>query len=293
MSQSRQTQTQNSRRDPYAAAVPLLNQQAAGINGYLSNPNSFATYGGPRVAQMSGTTQGGIDQLAGQAGANQSTGYLSNVLNGDYLNPGNPYTSQLVDSIRSSVMPSINSTFSNAGMSGSTLHQGTLMRGLSDAVAQPLFQNYQNERNNQTQAAQLLPQIESGAALNQIQAGQLREGYDQRNYDAARQQFAETQMAPLMPYANAGGLIGQIANSGGTSSGTSTSTSSPSLGSQILGGAMMGASVLGAPMTGGASLAGLGSGLTNFMGGMTMPGTAANGGWSTTVSPRVLPSLWG
>lgn len=265
MGSSRQTQSQNSRRDPYAPAVPLLNQTAGGVSSYLSNPNSFAVYGGDRVAQMSDTTRGGIDQLAGQAGANQSAGYLSRVLNGDYLNPGNPYTSQLVDSIRSSVMPSVNGTFSNAGMSGSTLHQGALMRGLSDAVAAPLFNSYQQERQNQMSAAQMLPGVESGAALNRIQAGQLGEGYDQRNIDAARQQFAETQMAPLMPYANASGIIGQIANAGGTSSGTSTTTSTPSLGSQILGGAMMGASVLSAPYTGGASLGMMGGGgLTNF-----------------------------
>jgi len=290
MGSSRQTQSQNSRRDPYAPAVPLLNQTAGGVSSYLSNPNSFAVYGGDRVAQMSDATRGGIDQLAGQAGANQSAGYLSRVLNGDYLNPGNPYTSQLVDSIRSSVMPSVNDTFSNAGMTGSTLHQGALMRGLSDAVAAPLFNSYQQERQNQMSAAQMLPGVESGAALNRIQAGQLGEGYDQRNIDAARQQFAETQMAPLMPYANASGIIGQIANAGGTSSGTSTSTSTPSLGSQILGGAMMGASVLSAPYTGGLGMMG-GGGLTNF-GALSnvLQGNPATYGASW--APRVLPASY-
>lgn len=282
MGSSRQTQSQNSRRDPYAPAVPLLNQTAGGVSSYLSNPNSSAVYGGDRVAQMSDATRGGIDQLAGQAGANQSAGYLSRVLNGDYLNPGNPYTSQLVDSIRSSVMPSVNGTFSNAGMTGSTLHQGALMRGLSDAVAQPLFASFEAERNRQQQASELLPQIDSGAALNRIQAGQLSEGYDQRNIDAARQQFAETQTAPLMPYANASGIIQGIANAGGTSSGTTTSTSTPSLGSQILGGAMMGASILGAPFTGGASLGLMGAGSGMMGGGLTNFGAM----------PRVLPAAY-
>jgi hypothetical protein len=271
MGSSKQTTTNNQTRNPYAPAQPGLNTAGGGLNQYLQDPTNFQAYSGPRVAQMTGQTQQGLTDLAASQGGKQSADYLSGVIGGQYLNQGNPYQTQLDNSIISSVMPSINNAFSAAGMTGSTLNQTALTQGLTNGLAAPRYQNYQSERANQQQAAGMLPGISQGNAQNEITAGQMGEQYTQANLDAARQQYAEQQQANIAPYQNAVPLISQIGGAGGTQTGKQTTSSTPSLGQQIAGGAMLGASVLGAPMTGGASL-GFGA---NTLGGMI--GNAAQG----------------
>lgn len=250
MGSSTQKTTSNQTRNPYAPAQPVIGQELGGLSSYLSDPSNYQAYSGPRVAQMSGTTQQGLSDLAGSAGGKQSADYLSNELNGTYLNQGNPYQTQLNNSIISSVMPSINNAFSAAGMTGSTLNQTALAQGLSNGIAQPMYQNYQNERGLQQNAASLLPGVSTQNAQNAITAGQMGEQYTQANLDAQKQAYYEQQQAKIAPYQNAGPLINQIAGLGGTSSGTQTTTSNPSIGQQIAGGAMLGTSLLTSPISG-------------------------------------------
>lgn len=250
MGSSTQTTSSNQTRNPYAPAQPVLNQELSGVSGYLSNPTNFQAYSGPRVAQMTGTTQQGLTDLGASAGGRQSADYLSSELNGSYLNQGNPYQDALDKSIISSVMPSINNAFSAAGLAGSTLNQTALTQGLANGLAQPRYQNYQNERGMQQQAAGMLPGVSQGNAQNEITAGQMGEQYTQANLDAARQQYGEQQQANVNPYLLTAPLVSQIAGTGGTSQSTQTTKSTPSIGQQIAGGALLGSSLLTSPMTG-------------------------------------------
>jgi len=234
MGKSKETQNSTITKSPYDPAQPAIKQSISGVQNWLSNPASSAAYQGG----MSGWTKQGLDNLGASTGAKASSDYLQRVVNGDYLNAGNPYQSDLDASIRSAVMPSINATFSNAGMAGSTMHQGMLMKGLTEGLAAPRYQNYQAERSAQGQAAGLLPQVDAQAAQQALTAGQIKEGYDKAQWD-------ENRTAGLRPYLETQGLLGTYGNMGGTSTGTSTSSSSPSLGQQILGGGMMGLSMLG------------------------------------------------
>lgn len=234
MGKSKQTSTQTQTRSPYSPATGMIDQSISGAQDWLSNPASSAAYD---YTPSDMTTQG-IGKLGAAAGAKASSDYLQRVVNGDYLNAGNPSQSDLDASIRSAVMPSINATFSNAGMAGSTMHQGMLMKGLTEGLAAPRYQNYQAERSAQGQAAGLLPQVDAQAAQQALTAGQIKEGYDKAQWD-------ENRTAGLRPYLETQGLLGTYGNMGGTSTGTSTTSSSPSLGQQILGGGMMGLSMLG------------------------------------------------
>jgi len=234
MGSSKQTQKQTQTRDPYSPAKPAINQSIAGVQSWLSDPASSAAYQGG----MSDWTRSGLENMAASSGANASKDYLTDVLSGKYLAQDNPWQADLDASIRSAVMPSINATFSNAGMAGSTMHQGMLMKGLTEGLAAPRYQNYQAERSAQGQAAGLLPQVDAQAAQQALTAGQIKEGYDKAQWD-------ENRTAGLRPYLETQGLLGTYGNMGGTSTGTSTSSSSPSLGQQILGGGMMGLSMLG------------------------------------------------
>lgn len=195
-------QTQTSTATPYAAAKPLINAQTNAATDYINNPNS-------------------PERQAAQSSAD----YYQNVVNGDYLKEGNPYTQAVIDSITSSVMPSVNGTFSSAGLDGSTLHQGSLTKALTQGMAQPLFSNYQNERSMQQNAAAALP----GAALNASDTG------------AALNTLPISDS--MKPYATQ----------------TQTSQTQQPLWQQIAGGGLAAAALLGAPATGGSSLGLLGA----------------------------------
>jgi hypothetical protein len=235
---------------PYDPAQPAINQSIAGIQQWLSNPQSSAAYGGG----MHDWTSQGLNNLASSAGATQSRDYLSDVLSGKFLNADNPWQADLDASIRAAVMPSINSTFSNAGMSGSTLHQGSVAQGLTSGLAAPRYQNYMAERANMGQAAGLLPQVDNQISQNLLTAGQTSEAYD-------RAKFEEQRLAGLRPYLETAPLLQGYGKMGGTQTGTTTSKSSPGLGQQIAGGVMTGVGL----MTGMPQLGMIGTGVGNMM----------------------------
>lgn len=257
--------TQKQESSPYAPVQPLIKGLATGAESYINDPNASAVYSGQRTVPISAATQSGIDTLAAGAGAGASQDYLKKVLAGDYLNSGNPNIQGVLDAIRAQVAPQVNSTFSNAGLANSTLHQGMLAKALTQGYAQPLFANYEAERARQDAAAGLLPQIETQAGRNAVDAGQIGEGYTQRQLDAARALFEEQRTAGLkplseaLPFAQLGGLGGTA-----SSQGTDVTKSKQPLGNMIGGGLLTAAGILGAPFTGGASLGltGIGSSLT-------------------------------
>lgn len=238
-----QKNAQSQTRDPWAPVKPLLQSQTAAAQSYMADPASRAVYQGPRVAGMSDRTRTGLDNMFGSAGARTSEDYLKSVVGGDYLNAGNPHIGQVQDAVRAAVMPSVNSAFSSAGMSGSTLHQGMLGKALTQGMAEPLFQNYENERSRQMQAAAALPGVSQGIIGNQIGAGQMAEGYDQAAIDAARQKFEEERTAALKPVLETLPISTSIGGMGGTSSSTTTQTTKPSPFQTALGAGMMGASM--------------------------------------------------
>ena len=237
MGKSKQTQSTNQQtsqtRDPYAPAKPLINDSIGGVQDWLNNPMSSQAYTGG----MSDRTQQGLDMLGGAQGAKASSAYLQDVMGGKYLNAENPHQAALDESIRASVMPGINSAFSSAGMGNSTMHQGMLMKGLTQGLAAPRYQQYQNERAAQGQAAGLLPGIDAMAGEQTLRAGQYEDAFN-------RGQWEDQRMAGLRPYLETGGLLQGYGNMGGssqgTTNGTTTTSSQPSMGSQILGAGMMG-----------------------------------------------------
>ena len=70
------------------------------------------------------------------------------------------------DSIRSAVMPGINSTFSKAGMTGSDPHQYNLEKGLADAISPYAWQNYNQGMSQMANAATAAPQLDAQVAAN-------------------------------------------------------------------------------------------------------------------------------
>ena len=129
------SKTQSTTSNPYGPSQPLYGKSASIVQDYLSNPNSTAVYDGKRSMDPSQYTKDGLSALANNAGYAQSRALMSDVVGGKYLDAGNPYIQKVQDQVQSSVMPGLNATFARSGMMGSTMHQGTLARGLSDGMA--------------------------------------------------------------------------------------------------------------------------------------------------------------
>lgn len=254
------TQTSHQQRDPWAPATPLLQQTLGGMQSWLDGPMAFETYKGPLMAGMSDQTRAGLDGL-GQAGSGAGASYMKDVMGGKYLDAGNPHLDALKSRVMADVMPGINAQFGKSGMVGSTLHQGSLARGVTDGLAPSLFQNYENERNRQMQAAGQVTGMERQSSLDQIMGGQVREGYDQKNIDADRWRFEQERTAGLRPYQEMFPMLSGIAGMGGTQDGTTTTREKTPAWQTALGAGMMGLGL----MTG---MPGLGMGGMGAMGGM-------------------------
>ncbi len=258
MGSKRQTQT----RDPYAPSQPLFQQSADIMKKYLDDPNSTAVYDGQRTVGPSDYTKQGVDALANNKGYDQSRDYMSRTLKGDYLT-NNPELANLQQSVRSSVMPGLNATFAKSGMMGGTMHQGAVMRGLTDGMAAPMFQNYENERNRQQQAAGLLPQLDQANAQNKLTAGQMSEGYDRERIGADMQKWQEQQDAPLRALQKTYPMISNLGQQGGTQ--TTTQQANPwEVGAGV---GMMGLQTMMGVPTGVGGFGSLGAGMRGMFGG--------------------------
>ena len=259
-----QISNQSSTKDPWAPAQAGLTDLLGNAKNWLDTSSQRGPYGGQTYADLSAPTQSGIGQLTAGGNTGAAQGYFSNLINGGTLDPSsNPALAGVVNSVTSSVMPSINSAFTKAGMYGSTPNQTALAQGLANGIAQPLFANYANERQMQNQAAANAPQFNQQAAGQNLQAGQILQDQQQKGIDQAVNNYYFQQNQPLNAMNQAAGIINPIAQMGGTTntSGYENSTkyanSSPL--QQALGMGMMGASMFGSQ--------GMFPGVGNAMGG--------------------------
>lgn len=259
--------SQTSSNSAWAPTQPYLQGGVQGLGDWMTGAGA-TSYQGPRVADLSGVTRDAIDRLTASPGASRATSYYNDVLGGKWLDQGNPYMERLQDAVKASVMPNINSMFSANGLVGSTAHQGVMSRELGRAMAEPLFQAYENERGRMDNAAGALPQVDQIINGNYLQAGNILDQYSQNLVNAQQQQFEEDRAAPVRGIMEAMPTLSGLGSQFGTqtSKGTSTTTQKTPLGQQILGGAMMAGQLLAAPMTGGASLGGMiGNGMGNMI----------------------------
>lgn len=145
-------------------------------------------------------------QAQGVAGQMQpGIGYANDVLGGQYLN-SNPYTQGLMQQAGNDAANHANSTYSLAGRTGSGAAQTNLARGVDYAENQVGFQNYQNERGLQNNAAAMLPGLTAG------------------QFSGYQPYLAATQLAGQLPYYGASTLasVPGMFNGYGTQTGTQT-----------------------------------------------------------------------
>lgn len=214
---------QSTTSTPWSEQVPYLKQGFQEAKRLYEDPSRPAYYPGQTFADTSQSTlQGLAGQEARALQGSQTLGMAQNEANlslgGNYLSAGNPYFSQMADTIRANVLPGIDSRFIGAGRSGSGLHGRAVGEGLGSAMGALAYQNYGDERNRMGQYAAMAPQLAQADYLDPAmlqQAGQQREAIAQRPISEAigRHQFdTNAAQAKLADYMQ---LIG--GNFGGTS----------------------------------------------------------------------------
>ncbi len=291
-SSSQSTQTQSSTQ-PWAAAMPTVNNLFNSVNGLL--PNIGAT----------GAEQGAINQLtaSGQAG-NPYAGSIGNVatglLNGggaqnndglinnayqQYYAQTNPLASNTnydpmstpglgtqLQALQDSITGSVNGQFAAAGRDMSAMNSKALGTGLTNGLAPIITNQYnQNVANQQGAAGNLFNAGNTRASLlngTQAQSNANRVQGVQTSNDALNAQnwgpqqvLTAQELAKSIPASNLGLLanIGiPLASLGQNSTGTSNTTKNPSLLEDI--GSATGSikNMFGGGVGGGSAAAGLG-----------------------------------
>ncbi len=233
-------------------------QFAGGQPGAGPQPGTFGgqqggTWGGvsgkpAQLPQSPLPPQSGY-QPSGPAQPQQAFGGMSGM---------NPYLQNVTQSMTNRIAPQVNSAFARGGRLGSNQQYDTLSQSVADAVAPFAFQNYENERGRQQQAAFGAPAL---AQTDYFDIGQLGQIGSQREAKAG-QQLADSQarfnFGQQEPSNRVNNYLQQLMGQSGQS-GTSTQPTFENPGLNALGGALGGAS-LGSSIFDGSGLAtGLGA----------------------------------
>ena len=251
------TQTTVQKSDPWSGQQPYLTKgfQEAQSQYESTQPAYFP---GQTYTDFDPATQQALQMqeqraVGGNPLVTQAQSEIGKTLDGDYLSAGNPYMSAMTDRIAGDVRQGVDSSFAGGGRYGSGLHAQSLARGIGDAVAPIHYQNYQNERQNMQNAAQMAPGL---AQQDYFDIGQLanvgaaREGKAGEALSDEINRFNYGENIDRMKLADYMGLI--QGNYGGV-----TQQSQP----------IYGGSSLGSALGGGVSGAGLGLQMAPFLGG--------------------------
>ncbi len=193
---STQKTNQTTTSAPWAPAQAGLQGALSGAQNWMNNWQNLQYFNQPSTAATLTPLQNqAIQQTAdiannGQnaAGVGSAANLENDILQGKYLNAGNPNQNALNTAITNATLPAINATFSNAGRTGSGLNQYAVASGLGAALAQPQYQNYQYEQGLQQNAAGQTPGLAQAAYINPnnlYAAGTQQQQQNQQQLDAA------------------------------------------------------------------------------------------------------------
>ena len=195
--QQQSTQYQSQSREPWAPAIPALNEALQGAMSAYRN-----TYNGPQVAGMDPNVTGGQDQIL----ANSRNGYVSGnatsalqglqgifanggfnpfmqqgadslksgmsgldgvqhnldpYASGEYLKQGgNPYLDSTIKSAMGDAAQGVNAQFSSAGRYGSGANADALASRLGKISTDARMQDYSQQQQNQLQANSMLQSLQ-------------------------------------------------------------------------------------------------------------------------------------
>ncbi len=216
--------------DPWSGQQPYLTfgfgQAQDQYNS--SNPSFYPnqTFASPSAETQTALDMQGNRAMMGSPQNQQAQGANSFIMNGGYLNQGNPYLQNVTNSVSSQVMPQIEGIYSGRGrFDGGAGKTEAMARGITNGIAPYAFNDYSQARGmipGAINAAPGLAATDYYDAQQLAQVGAAREGQSQQqiNEDINRFNFGQNvDSAKLAQYMN---MI--QGNYGGTMNGTQTST---------------------------------------------------------------------
>lgn len=267
-SKTTQEESKKSQTDPWAPAMPSVERGLSAANDVFTQRQGQTFFPGQTYADFSPETEKALTGIAARAQGGSplvrgAQGLVSDTINGNYLDAGNPHFGAMTDRITQSVLPSITSQWAKAGRgTGNGEVVEAASRGLGDSIGQLAYQNYSQERGNQIQAATMAPTLANQDYADMerlLGVGQMRQDQTQRGIDEqmARHQYSQDQGANALRefqgFTNPVAQLGQTS----TSQGTTTSQQQQSPVQTAVGAGLMGASLFG----GAGPMAGLMSGM--------------------------------
>lgn len=94
---------------------------------------------------------------AGDPTITAARGYTNDVLNGKYLDEGNPYLQGIIDTTNNSVRNQSQAALGTRGLTGGSDYAGIIARALADNETGLRFNNYNTERDRMGQAVSQVP----------------------------------------------------------------------------------------------------------------------------------------
>jgi hypothetical protein len=156
----------------------------AGAASRLSDPNNAASAAGRALTGgQYNLDASGYERLnAGLAGPSQTQRSLQDVADGKYLGGANPYLDDIISRSSNDAATKVAQQFSSSGRYGSGRFAGATADAVAGIGTQARYQDYENERQRQAQAAQA---IDSGLlARTGASAGLLGQINDTRTGNA-------------------------------------------------------------------------------------------------------------
>lgn len=225
--------------EPWKPAQPYLTEGMGWLNDLYTSGGMTTDYSGDWVADMTPDQLAAIQGIGETAGANNAAlrgvaGSLGGLADGS--TQANHWDTIANDTMRR-IMPGINSSFAGSGMTGSTLHQDNLSRGMSEGLA-TAHAGYQDQMVQQ----QLAATGALGGVLGQIMGNDQAalgaqdriQNQQQNELDSEYQNRLLGQNADFDALSNYLSVISGIAGLGGQGSGTQQQN--PGLGGIISGG---------------------------------------------------------
>lgn len=198
---SSSTTTQNNK--PYAAAEPLIQEGLADAKSmYDAGGFNITPYQGDLVADRTAFQQAADAGTPGavygaMGGASAGMGALQRAMDPTQRSGA---WDQVRQNVIADIMPSINASFAGSGMTGSTLHQQNLAKGLSAGLAGAEVDAWQQGENRALQAAGMIPGMNNAAfgALDYLRGvGADQQGQNQAEIQAAAFQDQQAKTADL------------------------------------------------------------------------------------------------
>lgn len=175
------------------------------LEGAAANVNSAYQMQAPKIGGITDQLGGLVPDLVkqyqnGQPNVTAAQGYNTDVLNGKYLDAGNPYLQAQIDATGADVRNGLSASLGTRGLTGGSAFGDIITRNLANNATNLRYTDYGNERSRMDNAAAQAPGL-AAASYQPI---------------SAIQSILQSQLAPLQAAqgqaSSIGGLLGQYTN---------------------------------------------------------------------------------